>query len=358
MQSVVIEQVAYDPAWDQFLASQPTGHHVQSSPWGELKAKTGWNVTRIIAQDEEQIVGGAQILTRPLPVWGSIGYVSRGPVIVRDRADVTKSVLDSLEQVARTKRLLLLAVEPPTDEPLYADTLKARGFRPSSLYLIPPSTVLVDLQPSENDILARMKSNTRYKICLAARKGITIHEGTEADLPKFFEWMQTTAAENPWSYYDLAYYRKAWRLFGPRGMMRFLLACYEDEPVSGIMVIALGHWAVFKWGASSGAHLSMHPNELLHWHAMLWAKDMGCRYYDLGGITPKVAEALERGEQPPPGKGAGIAQFKLRFGDMATFPQPFDNSYGLRPRRFVRWAIDGAWKLEFLRGMVRRGSTL
>ena len=232
MHTEIIDQASHDPAWDQFLASQPTGHHVQSSLWGELKATIGWNVTRVQVQERGQIVGGAQILARPLPVWGSMGYISRGPAVAPGRADVFESTLDSIERVARTKRLLLLAIEPPADEALYTDTLQTRGFRPSSFYLIPPSTVLVDLQPSESDILAGMKSNTRYKIRLAARKGVAIREGTEADLPKFFEWTRALTAENGYSHYDLAYYREAWRLFAPRGMMRFFMAYYEDEPVS------------------------------------------------------------------------------------------------------------------------------
>ena len=55
-------------------------------------------------------MGGAQILARPLPVWGSMGYISRGPAVAPGRADVFESTLHSIERVARTKRRLLLAM--------------------------------------------------------------------------------------------------------------------------------------------------------------------------------------------------------------------------------------------------------
>lgn len=353
MRVTVAEQASNDPVWDAFLASQATGHHVQSSPWGQLKAKVGWQVVRVLAQEGEQIVGGAQILSRRLPVWGSIAYVTRGPVVAPGRSDVMEALLDRIEEVAQAQRLLVLSVEPPADEPLYMFPLQARQFKPSSFYVIPPTTVLVDLRQSEDEILAQFRRTTRYNVGLASRQGVVVREGTDEDLPMFFEWMEATAAQDPYSYYSLEYYQEAWRQFVPQGMMKLLIACYQDEPISGTIVIALGHWAVYKWGASSGAYLNKKPNEILQWHAMKWSREKGCHYYDLGGITPSVAEALRRDEKPPEGKLTGIARFKLGFGQMVTFPSSYDNTYGIRPKWLVRKALPYAWELKFLRGLVR-----
>lgn len=353
MKIEILEQPTDDLAWDEFLAAQPAGHHVQSSPWGQLKAKYAWQVVRIIATECGHIVGGAQVLMRRLPVWGRVGYITRGPVVASGRHDVMEALFDRIEQVARAKRLLILSIEPPAHESLYMQPLNVRQFRPSSFYVIPPTTVVVDLRQSEDEVLAQFKRGTRYNVGLALRKGIVVREGNETDLPKLFEWMKDTAAENPYYFYDLAYYQEAWRLFAPRGMLKLLMACFEDEPISGIIVLALGHWAVYKWGASSGAHLAKKPNDLLQWHGIRWSRDKGCHYYDLGGITPSVAEALQRGEEPPEGKGTGIARFKLGFGQMVSFPSSYDNSYGIRPRWLVRKGVDYGWKLKFLRNVAR-----
>ncbi len=353
MRVTVAEQASNDPAWDEFLAAQATGQHVQSSPWGQLKAKFGWQVVRILAREGEQIVGGAQILSRRLPIWGSIAYVTRGPVVAPGRSDVMEMLFDRIEKVAQAQRSLVLSVEPPADEPLYMCPLQARQFKPSSFYVIPPTTALVDLRQSDDEILAQFKRGTRYNVRVALRHGIVVRDGNQADLGRFFEWMDATAAQDPYYYYSLAYYEEAWRQFVPRGMMKLLIACYEGEPISGTIVIALGQWAVYKWGASSGAHLSKKPNELLQWHAMKWSREKGCHYYDLGGITPFVAEALKRGEKPPESKLTGIARFKLGFGQMVTFPSSYDNTYGIRPKWLVRKVLPYAWELRFLRGLVR-----
>ena len=355
----VIEQPPDDPAWDEFLAAQPTGHHLQSSPWGQLKARFGWQIIRILAQEGDQILGGAQILTRRLPIWGKIGYISKGPVVLPGRSDVVEVLVDHIEEVARTHRLLVLSIQPPAEEPLYLDPLAMRDFTPSGFYIVPPTTVLVDLQQTEETILRQMKKKTRYYVRTAMRKGVTAREGTEADLPTFYELMKATATRSDYIHYDLDYYQEAWRQFAPRGMLKMFFADYQDEPLAAVMIIAFGQWAVYKWGASSDAHRDTMPNYLLQWTAIRWSKHKGCLYYDLGGITPaSVAEDLRQGQKlnPTDSKGAGIAHFKHGFGQLVTFPDAYDNCYGVRPKWLARTAIAYAGRLGTLRALVLGGA--
>lgn len=357
MEIQIIDQPKFDPDWDEFLMSQPTGHHLQSSPWGQLKCKFGWQVIRILVRENKAIVGGVQILVRRLPVWGHIGYISKGPVVIPDRVDIIEALFDTIEQEAHSRRLLLLSVQSPADEPLYMQPLQNRHFKPSIYYVVPPTTVLVDLKPTEDEILGRMKKKTRYGIRSASRKNVIVREGTEEDLPVFFKLMQETGlrSSNSYSFYDLLYYQEAWQKFAPLDVMRLFLAYYQDQPLAALMVIGFGQWAVYKWGASADTHRELMPSYLLQWSAIQWAKQKGCRYYDLGGITPVIADALNRGEKinPADSKGAGLAHFKLGFGEIANFPASYDNSYGFRPKWLIRKAIPYAWNSQFLRKLIR-----
>jgi len=356
MEIKVLKQPADSPAWDEFLAAQPTGHHLQCCAWGRLKAAFGWRVIRIVAQEGAEILGGAQILTRRLPVWGRIGYISKGPVVAPGRADVMEALFDHIEQAAQAERILVLSVQPPEDAPLYMRPLTERQFRPSSFYVVPPATVLVDLRPDEDDILLQMKSKTRYNIRLATRKGVVVREGGEADLETFYRLTEVTGERSDvYVYYDLDYYREAWRQFAPHGMIKLFTAYYQDEPLACLIAIAFGQWSVYKWGASSDQHREVMPNNLLQWEAIRWSKARGCRYYDLGGITPVVAEAIERGENLHAfdHPSAGVARFKLGFGELFAFPGSYDNNYGFRPRWLIRQAVALAWKFPLARGLAR-----
>lgn len=356
MEVTVFEQPGGDSAWDEFLAAQPIGSHLQSSLWGQLKAKFGWQVIRILAQEGGQIVGGVQILARRLPIWGAIGYISKGPVVVPGRADVMGTLFDYIERVAKDLHLLVLSIQPPEDAPVYMQPLQTRHFQPSSFYVVPATTVLVDLYQSEGEILAQMRKSTRYSVRSASRRGITVREGDESDLPLFFKWAQADAACDPtYVTYDLAYYQEAWRQFAPRDMMKLFVACYQDEPLATAIVISLGKCGVYKWGASSGAHPKKMSSYLVQWTAIRWCKEKGCHYYDLGGITPSVADRLKQGDmiKPTDSKGAGIAHFKLGFGQLFTFPGSYDNSYGPCPKWLIRTAVRYAWRLDIFRKLAR-----
>jgi len=349
----VLDPCPDDPAWDNFLAAHPAGQHLQSNGWGQLKARFGWQVLRIVAQEGQQIVGGAQILTRSLPVWGRIAYIPKGPVVAPGRADVMEQLYDTIEQVAHAKQYLLLSIQPPVAEPVYLTPLRTRNFKPSHFDLTPSTTVLVDLAQSDDEILAQMRRSTRYNVRLASRKGVQVRERNQDDLPLLYRWMEETAARDPYRYYSLAYYQEAWQQFAPRGMLKLFMAYYDDEPVAGMIVLAIGHWAVYKWGAASGQRREYKPNELLQWAAMQWSKAQGCRYYDLGGITPSVAQALIQDQELPDVKGTRIASFKAGFGQIVTFPDPYDNIYIIRPRWLMRQAVSLAWKFKALRRLAQ-----
>ena len=78
-----------------------------------------------------------------------------------------------------------------------------------------------------------------------------------------------------------------------------LIASDEDGPVSVILIVGFGPSVVYKRGGWSGRAGSSRPNELLHWSAMLWAKEQGYRTYDLDGIDPAVARMVMNGEPIP-----------------------------------------------------------
>jgi len=101
--------------------------------------------------------------------------------------------------------------------------------------------------------------------------------------------------------------------------------------LSALLILAYGEGAMYKMGGWSGEPRSIHPNELAHWNAILWARERGYRYYDFEGISPKYARALHAGLDPAP-PARGDARFKLGFGgEVALLPGTYDRAY--RPLR-------------------------
>jgi len=304
-----------DTRWDAFVVSYPRGHLLQTSPWGALKAAFGWRMSRLALEKGSQLVAGAQILYRPLLLGLTLAYVPKGPLVDWENREMAAELLTALSAEARCHRAILLLLEPDLpDDPHWTHVLRDLGLRPFPRSIQPRRTILVDLQGSEEDILARMKSKTRYNVRLARRKGVTVRVGGEEDLDVFYRLMQTTAARDGFGIHSYEYYRTAYRLFVPRGWARLFLAEYEGEPLAGLMVFACGEKAWYFFGASSNRHRNLMPNYLLQWEAMRWARERGCTTYDLWGIPDEDETILEAQFTTRRDGLWGVYRFKRGFG--------------------------------------------
>lgn len=336
-----LSTVTHDPDWDRFVASAAHGHLLQSSLWGAFKVAFGWEVARIRAEEEGEIVAGAQVLLRPTPA-GPAAYVPRGPIIAPGDERLP-DLLAAIREFAHQHGAVFLKLEPDwEDAPEIRSHLQRLGFRPSRQTVQPRSTIVVDLTPDEQAILMGMKSKWRYNIRLAERKGVHVRVGTATDLPAFYELMRITSQRDGFPIHSQAYYTAAWERFHAHDLAELFLAYYENELLAGLMVFRFGKTAYYLYGASSNRHRNRMPNHLLQWRAMQWAKAHGCAAYDLWGIPDEVGAALSRGREIPTGEGGlwGVYRFKAGFGGrVVRTVGAFDAVY--RPVRY--WLGTRVW---------------
>jgi len=302
--------------WDSFVAASPGGHILQSSRWGQLKERFGWQVARVAIEDQGQLLAGAQILFRPLPLGlQTIAYAPKGPIADWADEEVTQTLLEALHHLCRQRRAIFLKIEPDlAEDPTLAPQLTELGFRASLQTLQPRCTILLDLTPDPEAVLARMKSKTRYNIRLAARKGVTVREGTAKDLPGFYRLLQLTGERDRFGIHSESYYEAAHQLFVPRGLAKLFLATFEHKVLAGLMAFAFGQKAWYMYGASSDEHRNFMPNYLLQWEAIEWAKERGCLTYDMWGIPDEEEELLEREFLKRSDGLWGVYRFKRGFG--------------------------------------------
>lgn len=337
---VRVSQATEDPEWDAFLAHTPGGHHVQTSLWAQVKALLGWQAVRVVVTQGELIVAGAQLLMRPLPLAGAIGYVPKGPLCALEDPMLARLVIDELHQVAKAHHSQCLVVQPPDNCKALADWLPRWGFKPSSLNVAPIATVLIDLSKDLDDILAQMGKNTRYGIRRSLREGLTVREGTEGDLPTFYRILAAVGQRQQFSPGPEEYFVEMWRVLRPRGHIKLFLVECEGEAVSAHLVVPFGDTVVAKRGGWSGHRGRCCPNEMLEWATIKWAKSQGYRYYDLEGIDVRAARAIVRGEPLPHSLQQTPTSFKCGFGGQVTlFPGAYDCVYN----PFLRWAYNAVF---------------
>jgi lipid II:glycine glycyltransferase (peptidoglycan interpeptide bridge formation enzyme) len=311
-----------EEGWNRIIAHFPGSHLLQTHEWSQVKSAYGWQPMPHVWHElhpgttslEPKVVAAAMILGKKISLAGvptifNIYYCPKGPLLNWENQVLCRRVLNDLESFSRQQRGLFVKIDPDviigrglpgTDEAVEAQSgldvsieLKRRGWRFSSEQIQFRNSVIMDLTPSEDDILAGMKQKTRYNIRLAAKKGVSIRRGTLEDLPMLYRMYAETSVRDGFIIRDQRYYVTVWSLFMktdhggdyPRAIP--LIAEVEGEPVAAVFVFQFLHRAYYLYGMSRESHREKMPNHLLQWEAIKYAKAAGCREYDLWG-APEV----------------------------------------------------------------------
>ena len=278
--------------WHTTLLALPANHVLQSWDWGQVKEHHGWVPHRLCWERDGKTVAAAQMLRRPLPhtPWG-VMYVPKGPALDYSQSGLLDRVLADLEGFARRQRAVLIKIDPDVDLPGVSLALSGRGWRYSSEQVQFRNTALLDLTPTEDDLLAAMKSKTRYNIRLAQRRGVVVRTGSMADIPRFYAMYAETGRRDGFLIRPFDYYHDTWKSFLDRGLAHMLLAEVDGEAVAGLILFRFGAKTWYMYGASMGKHRNRMPNHLLQWEAIRWSKSQGCRVYDLWGAPDHLEES-------------------------------------------------------------------
>jgi lipid II:glycine glycyltransferase (peptidoglycan interpeptide bridge formation enzyme) len=306
---------------------------LQSAFWAAFKVAHGWRAHPFLVRagdaDPATVAIGAAgadtvagtdefpllVLTRRIAHLFTIAYVPFGPVF--DPGVGRGSFLAGL---ARS-----LAPHLPRGTFLLRFDLSWRkigerpdgpGMRKATDDIQPPATVIVDLRPAEDGILAAMKPKTRYNVRLAEKRGVTVAEGTAADLARWYDLYRETSDRDRIAIHSLPYYRGLFETAAGREAagsraprVKLLLARSGSELLAGNIVIFWRKCAVYLTGASSSARRNLMPTYALQWAAMRMAKAAGCETYDLYGCPPAADESHPM---------FGLYQFKTGFSPVVT----------------------------------------
>lgn len=354
--SIRISRSAKDPEWDGFVASIPESSFVQSCPWARVKAFAGWESLRVLVSRHDGIVGGGQILLKPLPIGGYLGYLAQGP-LAADNLDVREATVRALVDAARLHRIRYLLAQPPDYS--WHDALVRSGFleeAPASSLVI-DTTLILDLAPEPEALLANMRKTSRYEIRAGFRRGLRIRDGGYEDLDTFFSLMLSTCQRqrvdpNPSS---VDFLKILWKEFSPRGMAHLILAEHEDRPIAGALLIPFGDSVYFYKVGWSGEHPKLFSNKVVYWTAICWARERGYRYFNIMGVDGELARKIERGEPLSEREKNNPSFFKLGFGGEArALPRPYDYIPGRSLRSVYRHLVRKCLKSDRLKEFTGR----
>lgn len=279
-------------AWDAFVRAQPRAHVLQLSAWADLKGAYGWDAERVALAEGDTIIAGAQLLFRPLPFrLGTMAYLPMGPYTPPEHE---RALWAAIDECAKRRGAAFLKWEPGIyragEQP---PNLTGLGFHESEQTIQPPRTILIDISGDEDSILKRMNQGTRRKIRQSMKDDLLYYEAAGEDVRLFTDMMQITGARNEFGVHEPGYYKLAYELFARKGDAALILGEHGGDSLAGIMAFGVGQTAWYLYGASSNVKRNLMGAYGVQWMAILWAKERGCKTYDLWGIPDEDETKLE-----------------------------------------------------------------
>lgn len=330
MREATTEEVS---RWDKLIAANPDGGNaLQSAALAATKAQFGWAPRYVMHDDIATLY-----LSRKLPLLGELWYAPKGPGVVTPNqfTGVTNTVKEA-------RSAFVVEVEPELpDTPKNREMLISGGWEKIADIQVNRATVVIDLEPGEDELLTSFKQKTRYNIRLAAKRGVTVEpvEATKQNLAIMYGLIKATQARAGFFLRSEQYFRTFWAQFSKAGSGQLFFARYEGEVLAGVFVIWTGQQALYKDGGSTRQHSELQAPYLLQWEVMRWLKARGVKRYDLHGVPPEGST--------PDHALASLVQFKSGFGQttqfVGTWALPLTPAYKLW-RRLGQRLVMAYWR--------------
>lgn len=290
-------------SWNQFILqnSPRSGAFLQSFEWGEFQE---------LLKKRAFIVEDVGLFSKlPLFFGKNYLYSRRGPINL-DFKEISK--------IAKKENAIFIRFEPAVEKAKKINLPKNAIKVP---HVIPPTTLLIDLQKTEEEILKECAEKTRYNIRLSEKKNLEIKIGGAELFPDFWKLTEETATRHKIKNFAREYYKK---LLEIKNFAYLAVVYHKETPLATGLFVDFAGTTTYFFGASSDEQKNLMASYFMHWKMMENAQKNGQKYYDFWGINPP-----DKNDKDYTKKYEGITRFKAGFGrEIVSYPGTFDLPIG------------------------------
>jgi lipid II:glycine glycyltransferase (peptidoglycan interpeptide bridge formation enzyme) len=325
-------------------------HPLQSWEWGEFRKKTGVAVERVGFFENGKLIKAFQVFFHKIPHLGyTAGYFPKGEMPDEEQ-------LNALRQLATQHHALFVKMEPnlaqkvegnPAGHQAIAKFLLDHGAQPGRP-LFTRYTFQLNLQPSQDELFAKLTSKTRYNVNLAFKKGVQIFENTTKEgLEQHLQILAETTTRQGFYAHGPEYFRTMFEQLGSTGLMRIFEAKYEGQVLVSWIMFVFNGVLYYPYGASRSIHRDVMASNLMMWEMIKFGQAQDCNSFDMwGSLGPNP-------NQKDP--WFGFHRFKKGFGgDLVEFVGTYDLVMIPVMYKFYRVAENIRWKLLRLKAKFKK----
>ena len=301
--------------WQKLLDKHPEGNFLQSETWALANDYMGRKFTMVVIEG----TGLASMIVRDAKR-GRFLQVAGGPLIDWNDKKQVKKAIEEIKNYAKYEKCVFARIRPQLrNTPENLALLKSLGLKVAPMHLAAENTVILDLEKSEDELLANMRRQTRYEVRRSQKLDLVVEKSNSEAAFKEFHKVQAETAKRqnfiPPSLDDLLAERKAF-LNTDDYIQIYVVktgknTIFKDKkydkglPIAYGLVFAHGNEAEYSEAASTDLNHVLPGAYALQWQIIKDLKALGIKRYNLWGIAPPNS---------PNHRYAGVTTFKTGFG--------------------------------------------
>lgn len=265
----------------------------QAEFYGRWQNNKNRTTRRFLISSQGGVVAYFQIVKYPLIKNKSYLYIPYGPVTKDFSSDFLVSLKEKIIEITKEEKAVFTRLDfsPETDNQLLSNYFnKSPTYTYHSAYFQPRFEWFLNLQKSKEELLEDMHNDTRYSIRTAKKREIEVKiitEGFNKYFEDFYNLITVTAQRNKFNLHPKNYYREIFDSLSSIKDSYLSIATYKDATLIIDVIIVYSGIANYVFSGSSNEERNRFPSYLAISEAILKAKDLGCNYFNFGGISPE-----------------------------------------------------------------------
>lgn len=319
--------------WDKFVTSHEDANFLQSWDFYEFhKSRGNEIVRRVVTSDGKIVAAYAGVVEHAKR--GRHLAIAGGPILDWKDKSLVKQVFNDIKAEGEKNNCVFVRVRPQLELSEKSLNLfeKELGLKKAPMYLSVEYAGVLDLNKSEEELLAGMRQRLRRALRKAEKNNIVVEKTTNPEeIKTFYNIQLQTAKRHEFVSFSEDFLKKQFEAFAPNDEAVLYIAKYEGEILAENFMIFYGNEASYHYGVSSELGTKLSGAPLLHLTAMRDARERGVKRYNFWGIV---------GEDETKHRFYGVSCFKRGFGVDELKYVPAHDLILKKGQYFKTWLIE------------------
>lgn len=323
--------------WNSFIVDSDFEFYsfLQSWQWWEIQKDIGKEIVRYGIYSEEKLIG-VFLLLKVRAKRGSYYFIPHGPLMNGDFFQVVWKIFPELQGLARADKMDFIRFNSPVKNlQINKNAFKKLWCINAPMHEHVEDSHLLNLEKTEEELLAQIHKKDRYYINRAKKEGVEIRKNNSEDhiatLKELHIKHSKGQANGKYNYHAFSesFIDSLYKHFDDSEIIT-ISASYEWKVESILMTIQFGNRTVYYIAASDVVHKKFSPNYLCQWEAILHAKENWAKLYNFWGVSP---------DDNPKHPIAGVTKFKRKFWGY-DYSLLHAQDYSLTWKYYLNWCLE------------------